>query len=354
MNKIVGNVIKITLSVAVIAGLGMGAVTALKKAKAKDASLKTAKVYPIVANVLELKKQHVTLTLPYLAQVANDKDVKLAARIAARILHIKPSGTRVKKGDVLAQLDTTAIKSSLRGLQDQIKAVKIALNNLQKTHQRTMDLLKVQGASIEQAQKESTMIAQTQSKLNALKQKEITLKNNLSYATIISPVDGVISKTFTSRGALSAPGHPLVAISSKNGFFLLLRVPTDLNVAGVKFNHKTYQVTPLESTFHGLAEYKVYVNNAKLISGDRVEVDVITYNQTGLKLPFDALLNRNGKTYVLIVDGSSQPKAKEVHILRSAEQGVVISDNLAGQKVVIAKPDILLKLLSGYSLSIKE
>jgi len=43
-----------------------------------------------------------------------------------------------------------------------------------------------------------------------------------------------------------------------------------------------------------------------------------------------------------------------VHILRSAQQGVVVSDNLAGKRVVTAKPDILLKLLSGYTLSIKE
>jgi len=349
MNKYV----KITLSLAVIAGLAVGGVKAVQKAKAKDAAQSVAKVYPIVADVLRLKSENVELTLPYLAQVANDKDVKLAPRIAARVLSIKMSGTKVKKGDILAQLDTTAIKSSLKGLQDQIKAVKVALDNLQKTHKRTVELLAIQGASIEQSQKESTMLAQTESKLNALKQKEIALKNNLSYATIVAPVDGVISKTFANRGALSAPGHPLVAISSKNGFFLLLRVPTDLSVRGVKFNSKEYRTTPLESTFHGLAEYKVYVDSAKLISGDRVEVDVITYNQKGLQLPFDAILNRDGKSYVLLVDGT-KTEAKEVHILRSAEQGVVISDNLEGKTVVTAKPDILLKLLSGYTLSIKE
>ena len=345
--------IKITLSVVVIAGLVVGGAKALKDAKAKDAAQSVAKVYPIVAQALRIESKDVKLTLPYLAQVANDKDVKLAPRIAARILSIKASGTKVKKGDVLAQLDTTAIRSSLKGLQNQIEAVKVALDNLQKTHKRTLELLDIQGASIEQSQKESTMLAQTRSKLNALKQKEIALKNNLSYATIISPVDGLISKTFTNRGALSAPGHPLVAISSKNGFYLMLRVPTDLSVIGVDFDGKEYSATPLGSTFHGLAEYKVYTSNSKLISGDRVEVDVITYKQKGLKLPFDAILNRNGISSVLLIE-DSKTTAQEVHILQSAEQGLVISDNLEGKEVVIAKPDILLKLLSGYTLSIKE
>jgi len=345
--------IKRLLGIVVVAILVIGGIKAVKNAKAKDVALSTAKVYPIVATTLKLQTQNVELTLPYLAEVSNDKDVKLAPRISARVLNIMPSGTKVKKGDILAELDTTSIRSSLNSLKNQIKAVKVALANLRKTHKRTMQLIKVQGASIEESQKESTLIAQTQSQLNELKQKNIALKNSLSYATIISPVDGVISKTFANEGALSASGHPLVAISSQNGFFLLLRVPSSLSVRGVKFNSKEYMARPLESTFHGLVEYKVYVNDAKLISGDRVEVDVITYKQKGLKVPFDAILNRDGKSYILVVE-NLKIKAKEVHILKSAEQGVVISDNLEGKTVVTAKPDVLLKLLSGYTLSIKE
>ena len=37
-----------------------------------------------------------------------------------------------------------------------------------------------------------------------------------------------------------------------------------------------------------------------------------------------------------------------------AEQGVVVSDDLQGEQIVVAKPDILLKLTSGYALKIKE
>jgi len=345
--------IKITLSTVVVLGLVGSGMKVLKEAKAKDSAKTVAKIYPIVAQVLSVESKSVELTLPYLAEVENDKDVKLAPRIAARVLKITTSGTKVKKGDVVAQLDTTNIKSSLESLKNQIEAAKIAVDNLEKTHKRTLELLDIQGASIEQSQKEATLLAGAESKVNALKQKEIALKNNLSYATIVSPVNGVISKTFTSKGALSAPGHPLLAISSKNGFYLMLRVPTDLSVAGVILDNKTYSATPLGSTFHGLAEYKVYTSNSNLISGDRVEVDVVVYNQKGLKLPFDALLNRNGISYVLVVE-DGKTTAQEVHILQSAEQGVVISDNLEGKQVVIAKPDILLKLLSGYTLSIKE
>lgn len=345
--------IKITIGAVVVAGLVAGGVKAIKNAKAKDAAQPIAKIYPIVVSTLTPKLAEVKLTLPFLAEVANDKDVKLAPRIAARVLYIMPSGSSVKKGKVVVKLDITNIKSSLKSVKEQMAAARVALENLKSTHKRTLDLLKVQGASIEESQKEATMIASAEANLNALKQKEIELQNNLSYATITSPVNGIIAKTFASKGTLSAPGHPLLAISSKNGFYVMLRVPSDLSVEGVILNDKKYSAMPLGSTFHGLAEYKVYTGDSKLISGDKVEVDVITYHQKGIKLPFDALLNRDGKTYVLVTQGN-KAEAKEVHILQSAQQGVVVSDNLEGKKLVIAKPDILLKLLSGYALSIKE
>ncbi len=345
--------IKIIIALIVVVGLGIAGVKKIKEARAHDANLPKAKIYPIVAKAMSPKISAVTLTLPYLAEVANDKDVKLASRIAARIEMIKPSGTRVKKGEVIVRLDTTTIRSSLKSVQEQIQATKVALANLEATHKRTLDLLKVQGASIEESQKETTMIANTQAGLNGLKQKEIELQNNLSYAKIVSPVNGVISKTFTNQGSISAPGKPLVAISSKNGFYLMVRVPTDLPIRGVKFENKFYAATPLNTTYHGLAEYKVYTGDAHLVSGDRVQVNVVVFNQKATLLPFDALLNKNGKSYVLVINGA-QAEAKEVNIIQSAQQGVVISQNLKGKQIVVAKPDILLKLTSGYALKVKE
>ena len=345
--------VKIVIALLVVAAIVALGVKKVKEARKKDATQPQAKIYPIVAPVMSPKKEKVTLTLPYLAEVANDKDVKLASRIAARIDMIKPSGSHVKKGQIVVKLDTTAIESKLKSVKEQIEATKIALANLEATHKRTLELLKVHGASIEQSQKELTLIASTKAKLNALQQQKIELLNNLSYATITSPVDGIVSKTFAARGSLSVPGKALMAISSQSGFYLLVRVPNDIPVNGVQFHGKFYNATPLNTTFRGLVEYKVYTGNARLISGDRVQVDVVVFNQEATLLPFDAVLDRDGKSYVLIAKGN-RAELMEIHIIQSAEQGVAVSDDLEGKRVVVAKPDILLKLVSGYALKVKE
>jgi len=345
----ISKIIKISIGLLVVAGLVVVAGTKLKEKQEANKSASKAKIYPIFVNNLTPKEEDVKLTLPYLAEVENDKDVKLSSRIAARIIRIKRSGQSVKKGEVVVKLDTTTIKSTLASLKEQLQAAKISLRNLEATHKRTLELLKVHGASVEESQKEATRIANAQATIVTLKQKKIELRNNLSYATIISPVNGTVAKTFSSRGALSVPGKPLITISSKNGFYLLVRVPTEMPLVSVDFAGKEYSVTALGSTYHGLAEYKVYVGNKKLTTGDRVEVNVVVFHQKAMLLPFDALLNRDGKSFVLIIQGD-KVNVKEVHIIQSAEQGVVVEENLEGKNIVLAKPDILLKIISGYKI----
>ena len=345
--------VKFVIFVAIVAVLAVSGIKKVKEARAKDASTPKAVIYPIVASTISPKISNVKLTLPYLAEVDNDNDVQIASRVPARVEKIKKTGQSVKKGEVVVKLDTTSTKSAINEIKAQIRASKVTLANLRATHRRTLKLLSVQGASIEQSQRESSQIASIESKISALREKIISLRNSLTYAKIISPVNGVVSKSFVSEGAISSPGKPLLSIRSKNGFYLKVRVPTQTKIKGVILNHKFYSATPLNSTFHGLAEYKVYTNDNSLITGDRVQVDVVVFNQQATLLPFDAILNRNGKSFVLVVNGN-RAKPQEVHVLKSAEQGVAISDNLEGKKIVVAKPDILLKLTSGYALKVEE
>ncbi len=332
----------------------VGGVVAVKKAKKRDQSAPVAKTYPVVVSTMTPHAEQVELTLPYLALTQNDNDVNLATKIAGRVNFIKASGSHVKKGEVVVRLDATSIQSNLSSVKSQLEAVTTALDNLQKTHERTLELIEVEGASIEQSQMEESKIAEMTSKQEALKQKINELNNMLTYAVITAPVEGNISKTMVNKGNMAMPGHPVATIRSKNGFFLLIRVPTDLSISGVVLHGKTFDVIPLNSTFHGLAEYKAYVDSENLMTGDRLEVDVIVYNGNGILLPFDAVLNRNGTSYVL-VKKENQAFAKQINIIQTGEQGIVVSNSdIAGQDLVVAKQDILLKLLSGTSLKIKE
>jgi len=332
----------------------IGGILAIKGAKKREAELPAAKEYAIVVSTVKPQMHNVRLTLPYLALTKNDKDVKLSSRISARVNWVKPSGSQVKKNEVIASLDNTSIQAGIKSVESQIKAQEITLKNLEATHQRTLDLLKVEGASIEQSQSEESKIAALNSQIESLRQKLNDLNNTLTYAIIKSPVSGRISQTMVNKGDMAMPGKPVAGISAKNGFYLLVRVPTDLKVYGITLNGKMYDAIPLHSTFNSLAEYKVYVDNTEMTTGNRMEVDVVVYNGNALELPFDAVLNRNGKSYVLLRNGD-QATPEAINLIQSGEQGMVVSNNdLAGKELVVAKQDILLRLLSGTSLKVKE
>ncbi len=339
----------IVIIVIVIAG-----VLKIKHAKEKDASLPPAKQYAIVVSTIKPKMKNVQLTLPYLAITENDKDVMLASRISGRVIWITTSGSLVKKGEVIAKLDNTSIVSGINSVKSQIIAQETVLKNLKATHQRTLEMMKVEGASIEQSQAEESKIAGLKSQVESLKQKLNDLNNTLTYATIKSPVNGRISKTMANKGDMAMPGHPILSVSAINGFYLLLRVPTDLKVYGITRNGKTYDAISLHSTFNSLAEYKVYVDNSEMTTGNRVEVNVIIYKGNALELPFDAVLNRNGKSYVMVRNGD-QAVPEMIHPVQSGEQGMVVSNtDLVGKELVVAKQDILLRLLGGTSLKVEE
>ncbi len=344
-------IIILLLIVVVLVALG---IKTFKNKKAEDANTPKVKIYPMVINSFTPKLETVELTLPYLAIVENDSDIAINSRVAARVLSIVNGAKKVQRGEVVVKLDTSSINSKIEAIKSQIKATKVSMDNLYLTHKRTKTLLDIKGASVEQYQKEQSNIALLKSKIASQNAQLSELKENLSYAILKSPVDGIVSHTFISKGMVAMPGKPLLEIKSdsKNGVYLLLQLPPKVNPKEVIFQNKKYDIISLNSAKNGLYQYRANISGASLVSGDRVEISVVIYNNKGTKLPFDTIFNKNGKSYVLAIN-AKKILLKEVHILARGEEGVVVKTVPSG-KVVLAKPDILLRLLAGYPFKVDK
>jgi multidrug efflux pump subunit AcrA (membrane-fusion protein) len=342
------------ITIAVVIVIVLIGVLKVKSTRNKDANMPIAKVYSVVVSTVTPELKENRLTLPYIAETKNDKDVKLSTKIAGRVNYILPSGSKVNRGDVVAKLDNTGISGNTKSLKAQIKAQKKVLANLVTTHKRTLELLEVKGASIEQSQKEESQIAGVEAQLESLQQKLRETRNTDSYATIKSPVDGIVSKTMVNEGDVAMPGHPVASLSAENGFYLMVRVPNNLEISGVVIDTTKYDAVALNSTFNGLEEYKVYVDDQKMTTGNRMNVDVIVSDGNSILLPFDAVLNREGKSYVLVVNGNKSIPT-EIKVVESGEEGIVVENiDIVGKQVVVAKQDVLLKLVSGATIIVKK
>lgn len=348
--------ILLVLGVAVIGGMKI-----IKLKKVADANSKPAKAYDIVVKTFTPKMSQTILTLPFLATTKSNDDVKISSKIPSRIEYIAKSGKVIKKGDVIVKLDDKDLQTKLesinlniKSLHTQLNSKNIALDNLLKIHKRTEELLKVRGASKEQFDKESTNIEALragietlQYKIKELNTNQNSIKNMLSYTKILAPVSGIITN-MANVGDVAMPGHPLVSISADSNSYLLVRLPSDVKAKELIYKGKKINLSPLNTTFNGLLEYLANIDES-LAANQRVEVDVVIYDDMGYKLPIDTVLNREGKSYVLTIQ-NNKATAKEVSIISAGEQGVVVSGVSNNDKLVVAKPDILLKLLSGISV----
>jgi len=358
--RYVKNLVWVVIAVALV----VVAVNAVKKKKALEANRLIAKEYKINVDTLTLVKEQSLLTLPYLATVMNDNDGDIATKISSKVTYIKKLGTGVKKGEVVARLDDKDLKAKLQALTIgidslgvNIKAQEEVLSNLILIHKRTKELLDVKGASLEEYQNEESKISLTKAKVQTLRgeikintAKITELKNLIEYATLKANTDGIISKVFVSEGEVAMAGHPILSISSEEGKYLLINLPKTQDIKEILYNQKTYKVTALHSTINGLKQYKAKVNSLESV-GEKVDIQVVVYDDMGIKVPLDALLQTNGKNYIFIVQ---QDKAiqEEIEVVCSAQEGYIIDSKYEHKKIVLAKPDIFLKLISG--LKIKE
>ncbi len=340
--------------IVVIMFLVIAGIFVVLRVKIKEKNLPVAKSYAINVTRMKAELKYVMLTLPYLAQTQNDRDVNLASRVSARIEFVQRSGETVKKGEIIARFDNTNLQSNLESIEAQVLAQKITLGNFISAHKRTLELLAVKGASIEQSEAEEGKIAILEAGIESLNQNLREINNSLTYTTVRSPVDGRISKTMVNAGDMAMPGQPVAIISAKSDFYLLLLVPAGIKVFGVIADNKQYDAIPLNSTSNNLAQYKVYVDSENRMTGDRIEVNVIVFDGNAIKLPFDAVLNREGATYVLTGE-NDKAAAIKINIIQSGQEGVVISNNdLDGRQIIIAKQDILLTLLGGVPIKVVE
>lgn len=350
----------------------------LQKRKTDIAKASPAPVLPAVVATMELIPRQVTLTLPAMGTVASDMSAVLSTRISGQVIEVlKQEGDPVKKGDVLARIDAGDLEAKKQGLllqrqgiafqvnsvKAEINALETALKSAQESHARTRELLDIKGASPEQYSREQAEIEKLESGLIAARNQIDTLHKNMEsldasmreidslikYATLTAPIQGTVSKILVRPGDLATPGRPLLQIASKTGLYLNLSLPGSVQAAEVMLHRMTLPLTSKDQTGEtGLVQYVAPLpQDAGLVQGQFVNVNVVVYKGETVLLPIDTLLTMNGSSSVFVLDAEGKAHRLNITINARGVEGVIIDEDLAGRKMIVAKPDILLRVAAG-------
>jgi RND family efflux transporter MFP subunit len=167
------------------------------------------------AAIHTVKRLPLASRIPVVGTVMSEETVSLSARIPATVSRVLAvTGSKVRRGETLVVLDDRDIKEQLSTAEAQFKQA-------QAEYHRAQRLMSVK-ATTEQA-----MVA-AESGFNAARAQWERAKVMLSYATVTSPMDGIVTERRVEAGDLAAPGQVLVSIYDPLRMRLECAVPVRL------------------------------------------------------------------------------------------------------------------------------
>ncbi len=370
------------ISILIILLIAVGAVMLLKTRKKALVQAPVAAVLPVVVDAITIQPHQVTLTLPAMGIVSSDISTTVSTKISGRVLKIfAQEGDQVKKGDPLIQIDDRELQAKKESLklkraslgydisakQGSLEALQTTLEDAVESHKRTKELLDVKGASIEQYNKETTGIAQLKAQIQStksgvdmlrsgiseLRQAEKEIATLLSYSHLRSPINGTLSARLISPGDLAVPGKPLLKLSATDGLYLDVNLPAGIKAERIAYRQQQFALTPKsQASSSGLREYRAALPlGGSQVEGEFLNIKLVLFSGNGILLPNDVLLTTQGKSYVLVYKNGQAAKTP-ITIIHRGSEGVMVKENLQGETLLLAKPDILLRATSGVPVKI--
>ncbi len=118
-------------------------------------------------------------------------------------------GDRVVRGQVLARLDTRALRAQLASAQALVVEAEAAHSLALSTVQRQLTLSQKGHVSRQRVDEATAQANTAQARIDAAQANADTLRVQIDLARIDAPYSGVITTRFSDEGAIAAPGQPV-------------------------------------------------------------------------------------------------------------------------------------------------
>lgn len=268
------------------------------------------------------------------------REIKIFTQEEGRITKLPYfEGDVVKKNTLVARLDDKLIRAQLNRAQAKRRKAAQDLKRMRDLHKRKL-------TSDEE-------LARIETDLEVAKADEEILTTRLSYTTITSPINGVVTERLTEPGNIAERYTHLLTISDPSSLvtevtiseLLLSRLaigdPTQVQIDALgskRFNGKIFRIHPSIDpiTRRGTIEVELKPVPKGALPGQLCRVQLNTSAVERLMIPFRALRQDPHGEYVFLVDENNQVKHTNVEIgQRIAETIEVLAGLDAGQQIVV-------------------
>ena len=274
--------------------------------------------------------------------VASSEEARLSFKIGGIVSKVLvKEGQAVRKGQLLAVLDMTEIDA-------QVKQAAFAAEKSERDFQRVQNMLNDTAATLEQLQNARTG-------LDVNRQNLDIARFNQSFARIVSPIDGTVTRKQISEGEFVGPGSPGIVVTSSRRNDWVMRVNvSDKDWARLKIGDlaqvhlDAYPEEIFKGTISSLAqsadpvsklyqaEIRIDPAGKRFATGLFGKVEISSsQSRTYAVVPVESIIEGNGNTGYVFVNENNKAKKIPVKIGYLDGNSVLISEGLENVKQVV-------------------
>ena len=264
-------------------------------------------------------------------------------------------GDRVHRGQVLARLERRDLDAAVRQAEAAVAMAKANLVNMEAQYNRIVALHEKGSAT--QKNLEDVTAGYTVAQA-ALQQAEANLnaaKVMLSYAEIVSPIDGWVVRKMTEVGDMAAPGMPMFVVEDLSRVKVTAQVPESdvtglapgqqarvrIDVLGLDETADIWRVVPAGDPRSRTFAVQLVLKNPQgtIKSNMFARVSFDRGLRETLLVPATAIVKRGQLRGVFVLDDENRARLRWVRLGREIDGRVeVLSGLAAGDRYVVAPP----------------
>ncbi|MDP1845759.1 MAG: efflux RND transporter periplasmic adaptor subunit [Candidatus Moranbacteria bacterium] len=288
-----------------------------------------------------------TQTVSANGKYLSKEEANISFRISGQVTDVKVNiGDKVRKGQIMASVDTGTLSDKLQQAKEQVTAQKKIL-----AYQKEKDDLYEK----EQRDSQKAVIRGAESVVEEINKQ-------FAYAIIKAPMDGIVAERNINIGEIAQAGNPAFTIIKENEMRIEVKVPevdiADVEIGqkvGVKFDaypeNKRFEaviteIDPAPITVQNVVYYVVKMRIENPDAGLKYGMSCTIYDQTNQKdniliIPKWAIEKEGDKKFVTIMTDTEKKSVerKEVQIGIEGDGGIaeVISGLKDGDQIATEK-----------------
>ncbi|MEW5787376.1 MAG: efflux RND transporter periplasmic adaptor subunit [Pseudomonadota bacterium] len=278
------------------------------------------------------------------------ESVRVASRLMGYIKDIAVvEGQAVKAGQRLFSIDPLDIEGAVAQASLGLKQAEDAMKDAEADYKRFETLYKEDVVSRQNYEKMKLNYDMAVTRAAQAKAGLGTAQGQMRYATVTSPINGVVTRKLANEGDIAAPGHPVLMVENPSrlqvrgnvtetlyrGLKIGAQVMVEVDGQDQPVAARVAQLAPAADPMTRTYTVKLDIAAPNLTSGAFARILFPTGKRSVLAVPEAAVLDRAGIVGVFVVDAQGTAQYRMVRAGRKADGQVEILSGLnPGDKVV--------------------